>query len=99
MRQLFTFSALSIALLLLFSSCQKSDIIRDERSLDGTWLVTGIRADRAYDFDGDGRTETDIYNNYTSCQQDIVIMFDREGYGRIQQGCDAYWENISWRLS
>lgn len=99
MRQLFTFSALSISLLLLFSSCQKSDVIHDERNLDGTWLVTGIRADRAYDFDGDGRTETDIYNSYTSCQQDIVIIFDREGYGRIQQGCDAYWENISWRLS
>ncbi|HEV7334007.1 MAG TPA: DUF5004 domain-containing protein [Flavisolibacter sp.] len=99
MRQLSTFSALAISMLLVFSSCQKSDVIRDERSLDGTWLVTGIRSDRAYDFDGDGRTETDIYGGYNSCQRDIVIVFNDDGYGRMRQGCNAYWENITWRLS
>ena len=99
MRQLFTFSTFAISALLLFSSCQKSDIIQDESSLDGTWIITGIRSDRAYDFDGDGRTETDIYGSYTSCQRDIVIVFNRDGYGRMRQGCNAYWENITWRLS
>lgn len=99
MRQLFTFSAFALFLLFVLSSCQKSDVIRDERSLDGVWRVTDIRSDRAYDFDGDGRTETDIYGSYTSCQQDIVIDFASDGYGRMRQGCNAYWENITWRLS
>ena len=99
MRQLFSFPAFVVSILFVFSSCQKSDVIRDERSLDGTWLVTGIRSDRAYDFDGDGRTETDIYGSYNSCQREIVIVFNEDGYGRMQQGCNAYWENITWRLS
>jgi hypothetical protein len=99
MRQLFTFSAFAFFLLFILSSCQKSDVIRDERSLDGIWRVTDIRSDGAYDFDGDGRTETDIYGSYSSCQRDIVIDFSTDGYGRMRQGCNAYWDNITWRLS
>lgn len=99
MRQPFTLLTLALSTLFVFSSCRKSDVITDERSLEGTWHVTGIRADRAYDFDGDGRTETDIYGTYNACQQDIVLVFNQDGYGRMQQGCDAYWENLTWRLS
>lgn len=81
-----------------FTSCQKTDIITNERNIEGTWAITGITSDRSYDFDGDGRTETDIYNTYSACGRDIVIIFERNGYGQMRQGCNASWQNISWSL-
>ena len=82
-----------------FTSCQKNDIVADERNIEGTWSVTGITSDRAYDFNGDGRTETDIYGSYNSCGRDIVVVFDRNGYGQMRQGCNSPWQNTTWRLS
>jgi len=98
MRRPFYFLLLAIAVI-SFSSCQKNnDIIADERNIEGTWSITGINSDRAYDFNGDGRTETDIYGSYTSCGRDIVIIFQANGYGQMRQGCNSPWQNMSWRL-
>ena len=95
-----SFYIVSFALALVgFTSCQKNSIIADERNIEGTWAVTGISSDRAYDFDGDGRTETDIYGSYTSCGRDIVIVFEPNGYGQMRQGCNARWQNISWQMT
>ena len=99
MRRQFYLWTLSLLAIITISSCQKSDVITDEQSLEGTWIVTGINADRAYDFNGDGYTETDIYGSYNSCQRDIAVTFDRNGSGEMRQGCNAYWQNITWRLS
>lgn len=81
-----------------FSSCQKSEIITNERNIEGTWYITGIRSDRSYDFNGDDYTETDIYNTYSSCGKDISIVFQSGGYGQMRQGCNARWQNISWQF-
>lgn len=84
----------------IFASCQKNnDIIADERTIEGTWQITGITSDRAYDFNGDGRSETDIYGTYNSCGRDIVLVFQPNGYGQIRQGCNASWQNTSWQLN
>lgn len=84
----------------VFTSCQKSsDVITDQQNIEGTWAITGITSDRAYDFNGDGRTETDIYGSYNSCGRDIVAIFQSGGYGQMRQGCNAYWQNISWQLT
>lgn len=99
MRKQFYLWSASFLLLFFFSSCQKTDVITNEQSLEGTWMITGISSDRSYDFNGDGRTETDIYGSYNSCQRDIVVTFDSGGYGEMRQGCNAYWQNITWRLS
>ena len=85
---------------IIFSSCQKNnDIIADERNIEGTWAITGITSNRAYDFNGDGRTETDIYGSYTSCGRDIVVTFQPNGYGQMRQGCNARWQNANWQLA
>ncbi len=99
MRRTFYFLLFALATI-SFTSCQKNnDIIADERNIEGTWAITGINADRAYDFNGDGRTETDIYGSYNSCGRDIVVVFDANGYGQMRQGCNAPWQNITWRLT
>ena len=97
MRRSFYFFFLAAAVV-AFSSCQKGDIVADSRSIEGTWAVTAITSDRAYDFNGDGRSETDIYGSYSSCGRDIVVTFQSNGYGQMRQGCNAPWQNISWRL-
>ena len=97
MRSSFYFLSLAF-LLIVFTSCQKDTTISDARSLEGTWAVTAITSNRAYDFNGDGRIETDIYGSYNSCGRDIVTVFEPSGYGQMRQGCNAPWQNITWQL-
>ena len=93
-----TTSALLVCAL-LFSSCTKQDILSDEENLLGTWAITGITSDQAYDWDGDGRRETDIYRTYTICERDIVLIFERNGYGEIREGCDRNFVDMEWDYS
>lgn len=86
-------------LAIVFTSCQKGDVISDEEDISGTWVVTGIHSNAANDWDGDGYTETDIYASYSYCQRDIVLVFDEYGTGQGRQGCNAYWQNLNWSLS
>ncbi len=98
MKKLLTLLGIS-ALLFGFSSCTKSDVMADDADIAGTWAITGIRSDRAFDWDGDGRTETDIYNTYSYCQRDIILTLDYNGGGQARQGCTAPWEPLYWQLS
>ena len=98
MRRIFYFVLLAFSSF-AFASCQKTDTVNDERNVEGTWSITGIRSDRSYDFNGDGYTETDIYNTYSSCGKDIVVVFQSGGYGQMRQGCNAGWQNTSWQLN
>lgn len=97
MRRSFYFLSFAF-LLIVFASCQKDTFVTDARSIEGTWAVTAITSDRAYDFNGDGRTETDIYSTYNSCGRDIVTVFQGNGIGQMRQGCNAPWQNINWQL-
>lgn len=90
---------LLIAIILIVSSCTKSDVISNEYDVVGTWAVTGIRSNVANDWDGDGYSETDIYGTYSSCQRDIVLVFDDYGTGQGRQGCNSYWQNLNWQLT
>jgi hypothetical protein len=99
LKKFFTLSFLTIATIFIFSSCTKSDVISNEYDVVGTWAVTGIRSNAANDWDGDGRSETDIYGTYSSCQRDIVLVFDDYGTGQGRQGCNSYWQNLNWQLT
>lgn len=92
------YSVLLAASLMAFLSCRKTDVINTTQNIEGTWSITGIRSDRAYDFNGDGYTETDIYSTYSSCGRDIVVSFEANGYGQMRQGCNASWQNIRWTV-
>ena len=80
-------------------SCSKNDAVSPSENILGTWQITGIQSNYAYDWDGDGREETDIYSTYSSCDRDIEIVFEEGGYGRISEGCDAPYDNINWQLT
>ena len=99
-KQFYSLALCLSAIIIVFSSCQKNsdDVISDQQNLEGTWAITGISSDRAYDFNGDGRTETNIYGTYSNCQQDIILVFNAGGSGQIRQGCNASWQNMTWGL-
>lgn len=97
-KKISTLSLPLMAIIFVFSSCTKSDMISNSEDISGTWAITGIRSNIANDWDGDGYSETNIYGTYSSCQRDIVLMFDSYGSGKIRQGCDDYWQNINWQL-
>lgn len=88
-----------LLLTLLFFSCKKSDVISNEEDLIGTWAVTGISSNQPYDWDGDGYEETDIYNSYSYCQREIVLVFDYNGTGDSRQGCTSSWQPMYWQFS
>jgi len=93
------FTPLVLLSLFVFSSCSKNDASASTDDLVGTWQVTDIRSDRPYDWDGDGYSETDIFDTYSNCQQDIRLVFENGGYGQSRQGCNSYWQNMYWQLS
>ena len=84
--------------LAILSGCSKNDIEVNPADILGTWMVYDIRSDRPFDWDGDGFYETDIFGNYSFCQQDILLVFEEGGYGQSRQGCNAPWQNMYWQL-
>lgn len=99
LKKIFTLSLAATAVIFVFSSCTKTDVISNENDVVGTWAVTDIRSNIANDWDGDGYPETDIYGTYSYCQRDIVLAFDQYGTGQGKQGCNAYWQNLNWQLT
>jgi hypothetical protein len=41
----------------------------------GSWKITAISSDVAYDWNNDGSPERDIYSTWTSCERDNLFTF------------------------
>ena len=41
----------------------------------GSWKVTALSCDVAYDWNNDGTTERDIYSTWTACERDNLFTF------------------------
>jgi hypothetical protein len=98
-KQISTYTLGLAALLFFLTSCTKDGSISQSTDITGDWVVTGIRSDIPYDWNGDGYTERDIFNSYSYCERDIAFNFDYGGYGQIRQGCNASWKALYWDLS
>ena len=98
-KRISTYTLGLVALLFSLSSCVKDGSVYESTDITGQWAVTGIRSDMAYDWDGDGYTERDIFSSYSYCERDIALSFDYGGYGQIRQGCTSSWQALYWDLS
>ena len=96
--KIFTLPLMLVAFFFI-SGCTKNEVVSNQDDLIGTWQVTGISSSQAHDWDGDGYTETDIYNSYSYCQRDIALVFDYNGTGQSRQGCTAPWQSLYWQFS
>jgi len=62
----------------------------------GTWRITAFSSNAPYDWDGNGSTETDIYNLWTACEKDNLYVFVGDKTGIFKINCNlisnGYWQ-------
>ncbi|MCR5863329.1 hypothetical protein LRS05_14910 [Flavobacterium sp. J372] len=73
MKKLF-FAAALIGLTLMSCGDDDSNPTTVNASIDGTWKLTGIILDDAYDFDGDGTASTNLVTE-TNCFNNSKLIF------------------------
>ena len=98
---------LILYLCILFTSC--NDHLKIDRNNDpqgyadsqfvGTWKITAVTADVAWDYDGNGSTETNIYATWSTCKKDNLYTFVGDKTGTYKLDCSntkiGSWEVIS----
>ncbi len=101
---------LILYLFILFTSC--NDHLKIERNNDpqgyadsqfvGTWKVTAVTADVAWDYDGNGSTETNIYATWSACKKDNLYTFIGDKTGTYKLDCSntkiGSWEIIDTKF-
>lgn len=90
---------------LVFISCNEH--LKIERNNDpkgfadsqfvGTWKITAVTADVAWDYDGNGTTETNIYATWSSCKKDNLYTFVGDKTGTFKVDC-TNTKNGSWEI-
>src|SRR5688572_33099286 len=53
----------------------------------GTWKITAIDANVAWDYDGNGTTETNIFATKSACEQDNRYTFVGDKTGTFKLSC------------
>ena len=98
---------LILYLLILFTSC--NDHLKIDRNNDpqgyadsqfvGTWKVTAVTSDVAWDYDGNGSTETNIYATWSACKKDNLYTFVGDKTGTYKLDCNntktGSWEVVT----
>jgi len=85
------------ACLIFFSSCSGHLTIEQndnpqgyaDSQLVGNWKVTGYISDKAYDWNGDGRAETNIFNTWTTCEKENLYQFASDKTGLYKINCSV----------
>ena len=63
----------------------------------GTWKILGMSSDKAYDWDGNGTAESDIYSTWPDCQKDNLYQFNSNYSGSYKLSCNET-KTGAWRL-
>ncbi|HLF46583.1 MAG TPA: hypothetical protein VI548_09170 [Chitinophagaceae bacterium] len=63
----------------------------------GTWKITGYSSSQPYDWNNDGRVESNIYNTWTACQKDNLYQFSADKTGLLKLDCSNTVQ-ASWQI-
>src|SRR3569833_3044301 len=63
----------------------------------GTWKILGMSSDKAYDWDGNGTAESDIYSTWPDCQKDNLYQLNSNYSGSYKLSCNET-KTGAWRL-
>lgn len=68
------------------------------QKLIGTWTMTAQTSSVAWDWNGNGTTETDMYANYDAClkQKGLIISVDKTGF--VKQSCTVS-NSMEWLVT
>jgi len=103
-----TFLLFLLAACLAFSNCKKSkpntpppvdNTQKNYQLLLGRWKLTQLYSDKPYDWNGDGRSETDILANASPCDQEVILSFSTLSRGFIKPNCQPTVQDFTWLLS
>ena len=65
----------------------------------GIWKITAINSDVAWDYDGNGTTETNIFATLSACEKDNLYTFVGDKTGTFKFDCsltkDGSWEVVA----
>lgn len=89
----------------IFTSCYKIETEANSlpqgfsvSQIIGTWKITGITSDKAYDWDGNGSPESDIYNTWSECKKDNLYQFNSNYSGVYKLDCNSTRDG-TWYLN
>lgn len=58
-----------------------------DSQIAGTWKVTAYISSASYDWNGDGNSETNIFNTWSNCQKDNLYQFNSDKTGLFKASC------------
>jgi hypothetical protein len=65
----------------------------------GTWKITGYSSSEPFDWNNDGRIESNIYNTWSECQKNNLYQFSGDKTGIMKYDCSntvqASWQIIN----
>jgi hypothetical protein len=98
-------SLLLIFSIIIYTSCYKIETEANSlpqgfsvSQIIGTWKITGITSDKAYDWDGNGSTEKDIYSTWSDCKKDNLYQFNSNYSGIYKLDCSTIKDG-TWYLN
>ena len=93
-----------LAAIILLMSCKKITVERNTSpqgysvaQIIGTWKITAASSDKAYDWNGDGVPEKNIYAAWTDCRKDNLFTFN-QGYSSSYKISCNDTKGGSWKL-
>ncbi len=69
-----------------------------DSQLVGSWKITEISSDKAYDWDMNGTMETNIYTTWTDCSKDNLYTFVGDKTGTYKIDCNTS-KNGEWYIT
>ena len=91
-------------LFLLFSGCKRVTVEANDNpqgyadsQVVGTWKITEILSDKAYDWDGNGTKEKDVFATYSDCEKNMLYQFIQDKTGIYQLNCNTT-KNGTWLI-
>ncbi|MBV4357075.1 hypothetical protein [Pinibacter aurantiacus] len=103
-------AALVILSAAVIVGCKKDDnnngSSKTQLITSGNWKVASDYYDPAVDWDGDGHTENEVFNLYSACDKDDILIFKTDGSLTLEEGaskCDPsdpqVIESTAWKFS
>ncbi|MDI3322298.1 lipocalin family protein [Pinibacter soli] len=92
MKQFTKNAALLILAAAVIAGCQKDDssnnggASKTQLLTSGNWKLTSDYFDPAIDYDGDGRVENEVFNFYSACDKDDLLIFKTDGGLTLDEG-------------
>ena len=68
-----------------------------DSQLVGVWKITGFSSSEPFDWNNDGRPESNIYNTWTECQKDNLYQFNADKTGISKLNCSLTTQS-TWQI-